>query len=396
VNGAVPRLRQKEIVREKSLKQWGLISQFQARLEAICKRRGLSGSFADPRRHLRVEDYLGLFLFGLLNPVVRTMRALCAASDINRVQREVCHTSVSLGSFSEAQAVLDVELLREVFNELTAEVGALQEHGNASRSMKWMIQDSTLWEALPRMQWAKWRHQHKTQRAVRLHVSFHVADDKPMRVSISEGRMCERKAWKAHWQPGDHYVGDRNFGRDYKIFEELDEIGACFVLRLHEASCVEIEEELPLSNQARSSGVIREAWVRLGYRERCRSMRVRLVWVKGPRETLLLVTNLSAEQMEAAQIAEIYHRRWQIELFFRWIKCILGCRHWLAESQQGVSIQVYLALIAALLLQLKSGRRPTRRMMERIQLYMMGVATEQELEAGLERELIRLELKKRA
>jgi len=39
-----------------------------------------------------------------------------------------------------------------------------------------------------------------------------------------------------------------------------------------------------------------------------------------------------------------------VELFFRWLKCILGQRHWLAESPRGVTIQLYLALIAALLL----------------------------------------------
>ena len=55
------------------------------------------------------------------------------------------------------------------------------------------------------------------------------------------------------------------------------------------------------------------------------------------------------------------------------IKCILGCRHWLANSSRGVAIEIYLALIAALLLQLYSGRRPNRRMMENIELYLLGV-----------------------
>jgi hypothetical protein len=64
----------------------------------------------------------------------------------------------------------------------------------------------------------------------------------------------------------------------------------------------------------------------------------------------------------------------------------LGCRHWLAESPQGVTIQIYLALIAALLLQLYTGRAPNRRMMELIQFYLLGVATLEELWAGLERE----------
>ena len=65
------------------------------------------------------------------------------------------------------------------------------------------------------------------------------------------------------------------------------------------------------------------------------------------------------------------------------MKCILGCGHWLAESERGVTIQIYLALIAALLLQLYTGRRPTKRMMELIRWYLMGVASGAELERGL-------------
>ena len=68
--------------------------------------------------------------------------------------------------------------------------------------------------------------------------------------------------------------------------------------------------------------------------------------------------------MPAELVGALYHQRWRIELFFRWIKCILGCRHWLAESPRGVAIEIYLALIAALLLQLYSGRRPNRRMLQ--------------------------------
>jgi len=110
----------------------------------------------------------------------------------------------------------------------------------------------------------------------------------------------------------------------------------------------------------------------------------RVRWLgANPKEVLILVTNPAPTVLSAELVAHLYRQRWQIELFFRWIKCILGCRIGWRESPKGVAIQVYLALDAALLLQLHSGQRPTRRMMERIQLYVMGVATIEELEAGL-------------
>ena len=79
-----------------------------------------------------------------------------------------------------------------------------------------------------------------------------------------------------------------------------------------------------------------------------------------------------------------------MELFFRWIKCILGNRHGLAESPRGVAIQIYLALIASLLLQKSIGQRPNKRMFEAIQLYLMGMATLDELEAAIENQLARI------
>ena len=107
--------------------------------------------------------------------------------------------------------------------------------------------------------------------------------------------------------------------------------------------------------------------------------------------TLRLATNLDLETLSAELVARVYRRRWPIECFFRWVKCVLGCRHWLAESPAGVSHQLYLALIAAVLLQQALGRRPNARMFELLQLYQMGVATLEELLAGLRREADRMD-----
>ena len=73
-----------------------------------------------------------------------------------------------------------------------------------------------------------------------------------------------------------------------------------------------------------------------------------------------------------------------MELFFRWLKCILGCRHLLANSRDGVTIQVYLAIIASLLISLWDGRKPTVRTLEMLQFYFTGWATEEELLAHLD------------
>ncbi len=102
----------------------------------------------------------------------------------------------------------------------------------------------------------------------------------------------------------------------------------------------------------------------------------------GRPEILLLAT--SRLDLAAELVALGYRYRWSVELFFRCLKCILGCRHLLADSRNGVTIQVYLAIIASLLISLWAGRKPTVRTLEMIQFYFQGWATEEERMAHLD------------
>ena len=108
-----------------------------------------------------------------------------------------------------------------------------------------------------------------------------------------------------------------------------------------------------------------------------------MVKVEVDGKELLIVTDL---ELEAELISLIYRYRWQVELFFKWLKCILKCRHLLAESERGVAIQIYTALIAALLLQGLTGKRPTKRQMEMIQFHLAGYLSLDELIAALKLE----------
>lgn len=382
-------------IAEADLRQWRLIEAFGARVGELAGQCGVAASWADPRRHLLYGQYLSLFLFGLVNPVLRTVRALCAASGLERVQQEVCGQRVSLGSFSEAQSLVDPGFLEALFGQLAGELHGPPPKDPREAALYWLAQDSSLWRALPRMEWALYGggRAGAPNRAVRLHLGFHLLEDKPVVAQVSTGQLCERKAWKQKWQRGAAYVGDRYYGEDYGLFEELTAHGCHFVLRLCEQAAVDVEQELLVDAADRAAGVRRHGWVRLGAdpRVRQRCGRVRVVWVETPTAgTLRLVTNLAPEALSAELVARVYRRRWQIECFFRWVKCVLGCRHWLAESPAGASHQLYLALIAAVLLQQAIGQRPNQRIFELLQLHQMGVATLDELMAGLRSETARL------
>jgi IS4 transposase len=115
---------------------------------------------------------------------------------------------------------------------------------------------------------------------------------------------------------------------------------------------------------------------------------VRLVWVAtgktgkdGQPEVLVLCTDRL--DLDAELVALAYKYRWWVELFFRWLKCILGCRHLLSEKPKGVAIQIYLALIASVLVSLYVGTKPTKRLYEWLCFYFQGMVSEEELERYL-------------
>lgn len=383
---------------EKDLHQWRLIDTFNRQLQRSVRGLGARSSWSDPERRLQLSHYLSLFLFGLVNPILDTTRALCAATDLSRVQRDLCGgNKVSLGSFSEAQHLIDPVWLEKLFTHLAGQVSGPPPSDPHQAWQQWLARDGSLLPALPRMHWAlfgggKAKKSGAPNNAVRLHLSFHLLDDKPAAAQITNGKSCERKSWKAQWERGAAYVGDRYYAQDYQCLSQLDCQGCAYIVRLCDPAVVTVLEELTLTDADRAAGVLRQARVELGRRACERIQGVRVVWVQSPTAgQLRLATNLPVAQGAAELISVMYRRRWQIEGFFKWLKCLLGCRHWLAESQRGVTIQLYLALIAAVLWQLAIGRRPNKRMLELLQLYQMGWATVDELIGGLKVESARAE-----
>lgn len=366
----------------KDLRNWKMIQRFQDALAPVAAKARLHRTFSDRRRELDYSSYLSLFLFGLFNPVVESMRSLCAISGLEKVRQQVGCPKVSLGSFSEIQNVLDPDLLKQVFENLAGQTTESPKADPRLRHLNLIAQDGSLWSALPRMAWAEYGVGSKGQaHGVRLHLRFNILKDSPDDALVSRGKDCEAQAMRQMLLPGQTNVSDRYYGKDYRLFEEIDRTRAFFVFRISERAVINTQQELPLSPAECAAGVARHAWVRLGATEKLHTLVLRLVEVRRDGQHLLLVTNHRVEDVSAQLVSLIYRRRWSIELFFRWIKCIFGCRHFFAESAMGVALQIYLALIAALMLQLLVGQRPNKRSMELLQLYMMGWATADEVVA---------------
>ena len=376
-----------EIV-ESDLHDWRMLQEFDEAVERAATKLGINRAGTERERNLSRGRYLGLFLFGLFNPIVESMRGLCAITGLARVQEEVSGAMVGLASFSEMQHVIDPALLHEVFKDLAARAQPESAPDAALARLKLTAQDASLWSALPRMAWAEYGVGRDGQaKGVRLHLRFNLVQGQPEDAKVQRGKSCERRALRDMCLPGQVNVGDRYYGEDYKLFADVERKGGFFVFRFRESAVVNAQEELPLRAEDRAAGVVRHLWARLGATDALRSIRVRVVEIRTPQHHIFLATNLPVDRAAAALVGLIYRKRWDIELFFRWIKCILGCRHFLAESPQGVAIQLYLALIASLLFQHYTGRRPNKRIMELIHFHMGGWVSGDELVRLLEKHM---------
>jgi hypothetical protein len=236
----------------------------------------------------------------------------------------------------------------------------------------------------------------------RLHTHFEVERYLPTRIDVTPdaGGEHDERAMLAQTIEADRlYVMDRGYAK-FTLFNRIVAAHSSYVCRLRDNSRYGVAEERSLTEADRAAGVLSDQLVRFsnGNAEARPDHPIRLVCVKcSPHTTrgtyrggssgvdsdgiLRIATNLQGVPAEI--IALIYSCRWTIEIFFRFFKHLLGCRHLLSHNQNGIEIQTYCAIIACLLISLWTGRKPTLRTYEMICFYFCGLATEAELLAHL-------------
>jgi Transposase DDE domain len=364
-------------------KYFSLVLPLLDRLRNINTERDRAGN-----RQLFCDQYVGLLLVYFFNSVVTSLRGLQQVSELEKVQELLGIRQVALGSLSEAARVFDADVLHEIVNELALRAVPLQTGREAEALRGLTAVDGSILPALPRMLWALWKDdQH---RGVKLHLHFDVLAAVPADATLTPAACSEPDQLAAMLKPQRFYVVDRGYA-SFELFRRILDAGSSFVARVKDSTVFTVKEERPLSMEAKAAGVVRDVVIaKLGTAHHKDYLRqpVRLVVVQrtkpdGSVEELWLVTDKL--DLAADLVALAYKYRWTVELFFRWFKRILGCRHLLSTCRNGVTIQAYVALIASLLITLWTGRKPTKRTFEMLQYYLLGWASEEELERHLQR-----------
>jgi hypothetical protein len=347
-------------------------------------------------RTLFYDQYAALILLAMFSPAMDSLRAIQQASEMPKVRKLLGCSRASLGSLSEAARVFDPALLQEVIAELGQELVPLARDPRLKEVKNTLVLcDGTLLAALPRLAESMWKHSRtgNVMHGWRMHTQFELERHVPGEVQLTPYRnqADEQTVLAANLHRERCYVMDRGYF-NYALFDAIVSVGSDYVCRVKKNIAHQVVRRGEVSTQARQAGVVRDVIVDAGSTgEKQAHHPVRLIELhvevqprraRGegkpqlpPRtEVLLIATNLL--EVPAEVIALIYRYRWTVELFFRFFKQILGCRHLISDDPDGITIQCYCAVIACMLLQLYSGKKPGKEMHRMIGFYLCGWADE--------------------
>jgi len=194
----------------------------------------------------------------------------------------------------------------------------------------------------------------------KMHVIYDADADCPIYAAVTPANVNDITAAKTMpIKPGAAYVFDLGY-YDYGWWAKLDAAGCLIVTRLKVNTKLKVVAENAV---AKNSNILSDRVGHLPQRMACnrrnpfqdlvREIRVRS---DGGKVLRILTNDLD---LPAYKIADLYRRRWQIELFFRWVKQTLKIKHFLGRTENAVRIQIAVALIAFLLLRLAHAAQQT-------------------------------------
>ena len=191
---------------------------------------------------------------------------------------------------------------------------------------------------------------------LKLHLLYAPDGGAPVHQSITAANVNDlTEGRKLTIEPGAAYVFDKAYC-DYSWWSQFTAVGARVVTRAKANAALRLVQELPVA-QADAGVILSDRIERFahrsnrgGHRNRHTEHVRRIEVARAGKDPLMLVTN--DLRSPACEIAHLYKERWQIELFFKWIKQHLSVKRFLGRSRNAVHIQLLVALIVYLLVHL--------------------------------------------
>ncbi len=255
---------------------------------------------------------------------------------------------VPKSTLSEAMNRRSPEMFQQLFEELLDRTMKYAPHHKFKFNNPLYAIDSTIIElCLAKYDWAYYR---KNKGAIKLHTELDLSGNLPCFVLMSDGKMADIRAARENVVivPDSIYTFDKGY-YDLNWFKHIADMGASFVTRIKTNAQIEVLGQHREPNE--KLGVIRDDVIRfIGYQTKKKypdKLRLIEFYDEENNRYYLFITNNF--KLAASSIAGIYKQRWQIELFFKWIKQNLKIKSFLGTSENAVMTQIWVALIHYLL-----------------------------------------------
>lgn len=346
-------------------------------------RRRLRNAYPHGNRTLHYDTVLITYLLAFFNPTLRSLRTIQDFSKVPGANQYLDVEQVARSTLSDANRLFDPGLLEPLIQSLHAQIPAIArvdaKLGQLLKQLR--LVDGSFFAVAADVEWAlRKRKAHNAStddRFVRLDLQMCSQTGVPECLEINGKGTSEVAAAQRHIEPGVVYVADRGIF-SFSYVQAMLDGEADFVLRIKTSQLFQAQKELPLTAEDRQAGVLSD---RVGvltgntYRSAPQSLlrEVRIADPNNPGHVVRLLTSLM--DIPAHLVGAIYRRRWQIELFFRWLKVHAHFRHLTSHSRNGITLGFYVATIGVLLLYLHTGRRPSKYAFSLLCMVGQGMAT---------------------
>jgi hypothetical protein len=322
--------------------------------------------YPHPLRVLFYDDVLVAFLLAFFNPTIRSLRCIEHASQLPGVNRFLDVKAVCKSTLSDANALFDPSHLQGLVEQLHRRLPNLHQQDKQLERLldQVIIHDGSFFRVAADVAWAissSNQYHHDSGAQVRLNCQFCLRSGVPTGVSIngSDG-VGEGTAASAFIEAGHIYLFDGGVV-SFPLLKTILGAGSNFLCNLAPGVKFQAAEQRPLTAQDVEAGVVSDQVGRLtGSDTRdapdaaVREIVVAYVARDGTPKTLRLLATLL--NLPAHLIGQLYRYRWQIELFFRWLKIHANFQHLTSQSRNGITLSFYVAVIAAMLMCLHTQR----------------------------------------
>jgi hypothetical protein len=353
--------------------------------------RALRDDSAHGNRELHLDNVFIAHLLAFFNATLCSLRTIEDFSQTRQAQRHLSVRRLCKSTLSDFHRVADPTLLEPIVARLQAAAaaqGGRSAPADLPRTLGQVLAvDGSFFAVAADVAWAV---QHrgrdgKSRASVRLDMHLDVATWLPEVVTVSGAGTSEAQAAARSIRPGAIHVYDRGIF-SFELVEAQIAAGAFFVHRIRNPGKrtpkFVVESTRELTGHARAEGVLSDSLGRLaGSTHRaapdCVLREIVIHSPDQPGGAIRLITNLLDVEPEIG--GHLFRYRWQVELFFRWLKCFANFSHLISESRQGVLLSFYVAVIGVLLMYLHTGAKPSKYAFSLLGLVAGGGATLEEI-----------------